>query len=66
METELLSVDDITRILRISKVTAQRWCRERRLPAAKIGKSYRIRKEDLDRWYEGKLLEHVAAKRQAP
>ncbi len=61
METELLSLDDITRILRISKVTAQRWCRDRRLPAAKIGKSYRIRKEDLDRWYEGKLLEHAAA-----
>jgi len=61
METELLSVDDITRILRISKVTAQRWCRDRRLPAAKIGKSYRIRKEDLDKWYEGKLLEHTIA-----
>ncbi len=61
METELSSVDDITRILRISKVTAQRWCRDRRLPAAKIGKSYRIRKDDLDRWYEGKLLDHTTA-----
>ena len=61
METELSSVDDITRILRINKVTAQRWCRDRRLPAAKIGKSYRIRKEDLDKWFEGKLLEHTTA-----
>ncbi|TET13275.1 MAG: DNA-binding protein [Dehalococcoidia bacterium] len=61
METELLSLDDITRILRISRVTAQRWCRDRRLPAAKIGKSYRIRREDLDRWYEGKLLDHTMA-----
>jgi len=50
METELLSVDDITRILRISKFTAQRWCCERRLPAAKIGK-----------WYQGKLLDHNIA-----
>ncbi len=57
MEAELLSVDDITKILRISKGTAQRWCRDRRLPAAKIGKSYRIRKEDLDKWYEEKLVE---------
>jgi excisionase family DNA binding protein len=61
METELLSVDDITKILRISKGTAQRWCRDRRLPAAKIGKAYRIRKEDLDKWYEGKLLDKVTA-----
>jgi excisionase family DNA binding protein len=61
MESELLSVDDITRILRISKGTAQRWCRDRRLPAAKIGKEYRIRKEDLDRWYEGKLQDKVVS-----
>lgn len=59
METELLSTDDITKILRISKVTAQRWCRDRRLPAAKIGKAYRIQREDLDRWYEGKLLDRT-------
>jgi len=59
----LLSVDDITKILRISKGTAQRWCRDRRLPAAKIGKAYRIRKEDLDKWYEGKLLDKVTAER---
>jgi excisionase family DNA binding protein len=63
METELLSVDDLTKILRISKGTAQRWCRDRRLPAAKIGKAYRIRKEDLDKWYEGKLLDKVTAER---
>ncbi|MFC1926477.1 helix-turn-helix domain-containing protein [Chloroflexota bacterium] len=63
METELLSVDDITRLLRISRGTAQKWCREKKLPAAKIGKEYRVRKEDLDRWYEGKLLDHVVAGR---
>ncbi len=63
METELLSVDDLTKILRISKGTAQRWCRDRRLQAAKIGKAYRIRKEDLDKWYEGKLLDKVTAER---
>jgi excisionase family DNA binding protein len=60
METELLSVDDVTKILRISKCTAQRWCRDRRLPAAKIGKAYRIRKQDLDKWYEGKLLDKAS------
>jgi len=63
METELLSVDDITRLLRISRGTAQKWCREKKLPAAKIGKEYRVRKEDLDRWSEEKLLDHVVAVR---
>jgi len=58
-EGELLSVEEMTRILKVGKPTIQRWCRDRKIPAAKIGKAYRIRKEDLDRWYEEKLLEGV-------
>lgn len=58
-EGELLSVEEMTRILKVSKPTIQRWCRDRKIPAAKIGKAYRIRREDLDRWYEEKLLEGV-------
>ena len=57
MESELLSVEEVTRILKISRATVQRWCRGGELPAVKIGKSYRIRREDLDLWYEGKLAE---------
>lgn len=59
MEDELLSVEDITRILKVGKGTVQRWCHAGELPAVKIGKAYRIRKEDLDRWYEEKLLQTV-------
>jgi excisionase family DNA binding protein len=47
-EDELLSVDGITRILKVSRTTIQR-CRAQKLPAAKIGKAYRIRKKDLDK-----------------
>ncbi len=56
-EGDLLSVEEMTRILKVSETTVQRWCRARKLPAAKIGKAYRIRKEDLDKWYEDKLIE---------
>ena len=49
-EYELLSVDEITRILKVSRPTIQWWCPARKLPAAKIGKAYCIRKEDLDKW----------------
>ena len=62
-EDELLSVEEMTRILKMSKPTIQRWCRDRKLPAAKIGKAYRVRKEDLDRWYQRKLLETIGAER---
>ncbi|PIU57287.1 MAG: DNA-binding protein [Chloroflexi bacterium CG07_land_8_20_14_0_80_51_10] len=60
METDhLLSTDDVGTILKISKITVQRWCHEGKIPAAKIGKAYRIKKTDLDRWYEDKLLENT-------
>ena len=45
----------------VRRPTIQRWRHAQKLPAAKIGNVYRIRKEDLDKWYEGKLIE--AAKR---
>lgn len=63
MDDDLLSVEDVTRILRVGKTTVQRWCHDGKLPAAKLGKSYRIRKADLDRWYEEKLLECAGAQR---
>ncbi|MFP4640803.1 MAG: helix-turn-helix domain-containing protein [Dehalococcoidia bacterium] len=55
----LLSTEEVGEILKVSKVTIQRWCHEGKIPAAKIGKSYRINKDDLDRWFKGKLLENA-------
>ena len=49
---ELLSVYDITAYLRVNRATVQKWCREGRLPAVKIGRDYRIRRRDLEAWYE--------------
>ncbi|HAZ31093.1 MAG TPA: hypothetical protein DCY61_00045 [Dehalococcoidia bacterium] len=63
METDLLSTEEVGAILKVSKITVQKWCHERKIPAAKawpgpgIGKAYRIKKTDLGRWYEGKFLE---------
>jgi len=57
METELLSVDDLTKILRsISKVQRKDGVRDRRLPAAKIGKHIGSEKRTSTSGYEGKLL----------
>jgi len=60
-EDELLSVEEMTRILKVGRATVQRWCHNRELPAVKIGKSYRVRRDDLDEWYERKLAERDSA-----
>jgi excisionase family DNA binding protein len=53
---ELLSVEEVGEILKLSRSTVQRWCHKRELPAVKMGKAYRIRRKDLDKWYEDRLL----------
>lgn len=51
----LLTLAEVIKILKMGRATVQRWCRDGRLPAAKIGKEYRIRRGDLEQWYEQML-----------
>jgi excisionase family DNA binding protein len=48
---EVLTVHEVARYLRVHPMTVQRWCRTGDLPAAKIGRAYRIKKDDLDEWW---------------
>ena len=48
---ELLTVDEVAGYFRVHPMTVQRWCRTGDLPAAKIGRAYRIKKSDLDAWW---------------
>jgi excisionase family DNA binding protein len=52
----LLSTEEVGAILKISKAMVQRWCHKGKIPAAKIGKAYRI---NIERWYEEKFLERT-------
>lgn len=48
---EVLTVDEVAQYLRVHPMTVQRWCRTGELPAAKIGRAYRIKRADLDHWW---------------
>ncbi len=49
---DLLTVFEVLDLLKVSRVTVQKWCREGKLPAVKLGKEYRIRRKDLETWYD--------------
>jgi excisionase family DNA binding protein len=55
---DLLTVLEVMSYLKVCRATVQRWCKEGKLPAVKIGKEYRIRRSDLEHWYESLLKEH--------
>jgi excisionase family DNA binding protein len=52
--SELLTTADVAAYLRINRLTIHRWCKDGKLPAVKVGARYRVRRSDLEAWYEHK------------
>jgi len=48
VEEELLSAEEVARVLGVGQVTVWRWCREGSLPCMKIGRSWRLRRSALE------------------
>jgi excisionase family DNA binding protein len=50
MKIQVYSVEQAAEILGAKPSTIRTYCREGKIPALKIGRSYRIAEEDLKRW----------------
>ncbi len=65
-----LKVSEVADILRVSNATVQRWCAAGKLPAAKIGKHWRINapqlKESLGALSESDLAALTSALEKRP
>lgn len=46
-QNELLTVKEVASYLRVSRVTAWRWCQKGIIPAFRIGRSWRIPRDEL-------------------
>jgi len=57
----MLTVDEIAEYLRVSRATICRWCGTGKLPAFKIGKSWRVQKKDLERFIDQQRGSEIAA-----
>jgi excisionase family DNA binding protein len=47
LQNELLTVQEVADYLRVSRVTAWRWCQDGIIPAFRIGRIWRIRRDKL-------------------
>jgi excisionase family DNA binding protein len=52
MSTEWLSVDDISKELGVTVDTIRAWIRKKKLRAYKVGRDYRIRRVDYNKFLE--------------
>jgi len=50
LEPRFMTVEDIARDLNIAEDTVRSWIRERKLPAYRLGKEYRIKIIDYERF----------------
>jgi len=52
MEDRWLSVDEIARYLGVRRDTVYRWIDRHSMPAHKIGRLWKFKKEQIDAWVE--------------
>lgn len=52
MADSLMTVEEVAKYLKVEESTVYTWARERRIPAMKIGRFWRFRKEDIEKWLE--------------
>ena len=55
--SEVLTVNEIAGYLRVSETTVWRWCNTGKLPAFRIGRSWRIRRADLEQHIKQSVAE---------
>ena len=46
---ELLTIQETADILRVSQVTVRRFIKSRRLPAVRVGRALRVKREDVEK-----------------
>lgn len=49
---DVLTIDELSVYLKISKSTLYKLVREGKIPSQKIGRHWRFRKETIDRWLD--------------
>jgi excisionase family DNA binding protein len=54
---ELLTVAEVADMLRVSTMTVYRLIRTGELPAVRVGRSYRVKRADLDAYLEAQVVE---------
>ena len=57
MDADILTLPEVTGLLRLSEKTTYRLAAEGKLPGFKVGGSWRFRRIDIDVWIEQKKAE---------
>ncbi len=54
---EVMNIEEVARYLKLKPQTIYVWAQQGKIPAAKIGKEWRFRKDVIDEWFNQHLDE---------
>ncbi len=63
-EPEILTIDEVAKLLRVSERTVYEWAQKGLIPGGKLGTSWRFKRSDIQRWIDERLARRK--KRPAP
>ncbi|UTD04378.1 PTS sugar transporter subunit IIA [Treponema denticola] len=55
MASEILTIEEVARYLRVSERTVYEWAQKGEIPAGKIGTVWRFKKDDIESWVDERL-----------
>jgi excisionase family DNA binding protein len=56
MKDKLLNIKEAAKYLNVHRLTVYRWVTKKKMPAFKVGRIWRFRKEKIDAWLEKKEI----------
>ena len=63
--SSLMTVDEVAQYLKMHPLTIRRLAREKKIPAFKLGRQWRVKRELLDEWLEKRSMQNVESSDQA-
>jgi excisionase family DNA binding protein len=58
-QARLLTVNEVADLLRVSRMTVYRLIKEGQLKALRVGRSYRLREDDVDEYLSARYTEAI-------
>lgn len=55
---EIMTIEEVAAYLRLKPQTIYKWAQEKRIPAAKLGKEWRFRRNVIDLWLDEQMFGH--------
>lgn len=57
MADEIMTIEEVAKFLKLKPQTIYTWAQNEKIPAAKIGKEWRFRRDLVDAWFDQHIQE---------